>query len=354
MLLGWLRRFRYTLILLALFGAWIVLRPDGDAPLYELAGNTMGTGYRVQLASLPDSIERQAFAREIQSRLDRLDRELMSIYAPDSQISRFNRADVGEFFPVAEEVARVVQQALAYSELTAGHFDITVAPLVELWGFGDQPPQGRELARIPSEEEIASRRRQVDYRNLEVSREPPGLTKTAELSVDLGGIAKGYAADALAGYFDSLGLESYFIEIGGELRIRGRKPGGENWVPAIERPEAGTREVFDVIIARGESIGVAGSGDYRNYFMADGERYSHEIDPFSGRPVQNSLAAVYVIAPTAMEADALTTAFMAMGGERGRTLAEQENIAAYFIERSDGEQTFETMVTPAFEQYLEQ
>src|SRR5690606_1565643 len=151
---------------------------------------------------------------------------------------------------------------------------------------------------------------------------------------------------------DSLGVASYFIEVGGELRIKGFKPGNESWVPAIEKPVDGAPEVHEIFYARGEAIAVAGSGDYRNYFEMDGVRYSHEIDPATGRPVRHTLAAVYVIAPSAAAADAWATAFMVLGADKGYELAEQEQLAVYFITRCRSGDGFEERYTTGFGRYL--
>ena len=170
------------------------------------------------------------------------------------------------------------------------------------------------------------------------------------MTVDLSAIAKGYAVDKLAEYLDGLGAESYFLEIGGELKIKGVKRNGDSWVPAIEAPVDGVSRVYEIFYSRGETIAVAGSGDYRNYFEQDGVRYSHEIDPRTGRPVTHQLAATYVIDESAARADALATAYMIMGLDEARSLALRNNQAAYFIvKEGDG---FADHVTPTFLRYL--
>lgn len=349
----YLKRFRYTLAFLAIFFAWVLLRPDPQPQLYQLTGMTMGTSYRIQLWQFPEGITDGALAEGIQSRLDRVDREQMSVYAQGSEVSRFNAAPPGEWFPVSDDLAFVVEQALVFSELTSGYFDITVAPLVERWGFGPVRPYGDSAARMPAESELQELLAAVGYRNLEVRRDPPALRKLAPLSIDLGGIAKGYGADKVADYFDMLGVEDYFIEVGGELRVRGNRPDGRSWVPAIERPTPGMSIVHEIIRTHGRALAIAGSGDYRNYFEHEGQRLSHEIDPFTGQPVEHSLAAVYVIADTAMAADALTTAFMVMGLERSLELAGELGVAAFFIFRDESTEGFADTYTDAFAEYLE-
>lgn len=345
----YLQRFRYTLTFLALFFAWVLLRPDPPPATYQLDGWTMGTTYRIQLWQFPEQMDENALADEIQRRLDRIDRELMSTYAPDSELSRFNNSTPGDWFPVSAETAYVVGRAIEISELTDGYFDVTVAPLVDLWGFGALERRGA----LPAEEEISVLRDQVDYRQLAVRHDPPALRKHTPVRVDLGGIAKGYGADVIAEFFDELELESYFIEVGGELRLRGLRADATPWVPAIERPVSGAAQAQEILCTDGRPIALAGSGDYRNYFEFHGQRYSHEIDPFTGRPVTHNLAAAYVVADTALLADALTTAFMVMGAQRALALASQEGIAAYFIMRNGDGDEFSIQYTPAFAEFLE-
>lgn len=347
----YLRRYSFTLAFLALFIAWMWLRPEPTDQVYQLGGNTMGTWYTISVTGFPDAVSDNELAEGIEQRLYRIDRELMSTYAPDSELSRFNRTDVGQWMDIAPEFAEVMIKAQAVSELTGGFFDVTIGPLVDRWGFGPVDEMAGS-ARIPTDAEIAQLREQVDYRHLEVSQQPPRLRKLRDVRVDLSGIAKGYGADVIADYLDSVGLDSYFIEVGGELRVRGIKSDGSSWVPAIERPVQGTSQVQDILVLDGQSVAIAGSGDYRNYFERDGVRFSHEIDPFTGRPVTHDLAAVYIITDTAAMADALSTAFMVMGAERAQALAQQMDLAAYFITKRRGDDGFDSHFTPRFAQYL--
>jgi len=350
--LKYLRRYSFTLAFLALFLAWMWLRPDAPAQVYQLDGETMGTRYSVLVTRFPETISDNELAQGIEQRLYRIDRELMSTYAPDSELSRFNRAAVGTWMDISPELADVMTQAQAISELTDGFFDVTVGPLVDRWGFG--PVQDMAGSpRIPTDAEISQLQARTGYRYLEVSLQPPRLKKLHDVRVDLSGIAKGYGTDVIADYLDSVGLDSYFIEIGGELRIRGSKPDGSSWVPAIERPTSGAPEVHDIIALDGQSIAVAGSGDYRNYFEQDGVRFSHEIDPFTGRPITHDLAAVYVITDTATTADALATAFMVMGADKAYQLSLRLDLAAYFISKRSAGDGFDSRYTPRFADYLE-
>lgn len=353
--LQWIKRLRYTLIFLALFFLWVVVRPEPVEQIYQLNGATMGTQYQILVAGFPDGLSDNELADAIAQRLYRLDRELMSTYAPDSELSRFNSSEPGAWVSVSPELALVIERALYFNQLTGGAFDVTVGPLVNRWGFGPLIGQRVDQSRIPSDSEIAELLQLTGSHRLEVSLSPPQVRKSAQVYVDLSGIAKGYAADVLADYFDSLNMPSYFIEIGGELRIKGLKPDGSGWIPAIEKPlDSPEPEVYQIFYSQGRTLAVAGSGDYRNYFEEDGVRYSHEIDPSTGRPVSHSLAAVTVIAPTAMEADALATAFMVMGEHKSYDLAQSMGLAVYLISKHPEQDGFTERFTPAFEAYLEQ
>jgi thiamine biosynthesis lipoprotein len=350
-LLRLVNRFQFTLLLLGILAVWMWLRPEPEAPdVYQLDGRTMGTSYRVLITEFPTDVSGEELAAGITERLHRIDKELMSTYEPTSELSQFNQSLVGEWFDVSPEMAIVMQEALAISELTGGAFDVTVGPLVDLWGFG---PEMRPT-RVPDDATISQLLAEVGYQHLSVSMDPPRIRRQRDVRVDLSGIAKGYGADYVAEYFDSLAMDSYFIEIGGELRIKGTRGDGSSWVPGIEQPVNGTQEVHRIINTHDEPLGVAGSGDYRNYFEQDGQRYSHEIDPLTGRPIMHNLAAAYVIAENAMRADALATAFMVMGAEASLALAEKVGLAAYFIVKSEGESGFDTVYSRQFTRYLEE
>jgi FAD:protein FMN transferase len=354
-ILSWLKRLRYTLTFVGLFLLWLWLRPEAPAQIYRLDGQTMGTTYQILITGFPDTISGNQLADTIGQKLQRLDKELMSTYAPESELSQFNQSEPGQWFKVSPELAYVVDQALVYSRLTQGYFDITVGPLVNRWGFGPLVGQRVDHSRIPSAEEISQLQQQIGFEHIQVSLNPPQLYKDAPVYLDLSGIAKGYAVDVVAEYFDSLAMPSYFIEIGGELRIKGLKPDGAGWVPAIEKPvDSATPEVIQIFYSQGESLAVAGSGDYRNYFEDNGVRYSHEIDPFTGWPAAHTLAAVTVIADTALQADALATAFMVMGEEKSMALATELNLAVYFISKQDEADNFRETYTTRFAGYLEE
>lgn len=346
--------FRYigatSLVVIILLGLVARLSSDSGAQLYELTGRTMGTTYSIKVVQLPQAVSSEEFADSIETMLYRLDREIMSTYAPDSELSRLNAAPIDQSHVISSELWDVLSLAAQLSLLTDGAFDVTVGPLVNRWGFG--PTQRR--SQLPSDAEITALLETVGHEKLQLDAQARSVTKLADVYIDLSGIAKGYAVDQVAAFFDESEVDSYFIEIGGELRIKGYKPGQQSWVPAIEKPVDTAPQVHNIFYANGESIAVAGSGDYRNYFDSDGIHYSHEIDPNTGRPVTHNLAAVYVIEASAARADALATAFMVMGEQKAFALAQREGLAAYFISKHEELAGFEDLYTPEFEQYLKQ
>lgn len=310
----------------------------------------MGTTYQLQIVDMPAKLSRAEISDAVTALLVDLDVGKFSTYAADSELSRFNRHPVNQPFPASVEFVAVLTLAQEVAALTDGAFDVTIGPLVNLWGFG---PSIQLLAEdIPDQQRIDALMQSVGYEFLEIDVANSAVTKLADVYVDLSGIAKGYAVDQLAAYFDRAGVENYFLEVGGELKIKGEKPGHQRWVPAIETPQDTQSQVYEVFFSNGAHIAVAGSGDYRNYFEVDGVRYSHEIDPRTGRPVSHNLAAAYVIDASAAKADALATAYMVLGLDAARELAERTDQAAYFIFRSDGH-GFDDYVTGEFANYLQ-
>ncbi len=320
------------------------------AQIHEFGGATMGTSYSVKLVDEGSSADVQPLVQEVAQLLQQLDRDVMSTYSPTSELSRLNDAPVGQPLELSAAMTQVLSLALEITSLSNGAFDVTIGPLVNRWGFG---PQARQADRVPQAQEIDEFLSRIGSRFIDLDVENRTLRKEADIYIDLSGIAKGYAVDRVAELLERSGFANYFIEVGGELRIKGLKPGAQTWVPAIEKPVDTAPQIHTIFYANGETIAVAGSGDYRNYFDLDGVHYSHEIDPATGRPVNHSLASVYVIAQTAARADALATAFMVMGEDASFALAEELGLAAYFISKDALGDGFEDRYTSRFAQYLE-
>lgn len=344
------RRHSFSITFLVLLFAFVFLFDDADDEIQRLSGFTMGTSFEVQIPDIPRGVRPDQIAEEIADLLNHLDREVFSTYAPDSELSRFNRHAVGTPFIASTELIEVMTLAREIAQLTSGAFDPTIGPLVNLWGFG--PEINLLEASVPSDAELTSRMENIGYQHVLIDGSASQLRKTRDVTIDLSAIAKGYAVDQLALYLDELEVDSYFLEIGGELKMKGLKPSGDSWIPAIEAPLDTASQVYEIFYSRGDTIAVAGSGDYRNYFEEDGVRYSHEIDPRTGRPITHNLAATYVIDESAARADALATGYMILGLESAKSLALRNSQAAYFIYKE--EQGFADDATPAFNYYLNQ
>lgn len=343
-----LRRYSVTIAIGVLLLGYVFLRPESGGEIQRLDGFTMGTSYQVQLVDMPAEITPEEIAADVSQLLQQLDSEIFSTYAANSELSRFNSHAVNTPFTASQGMIEVLLLAEEISRQSEGAFDITIGPLVNLWGFG---PVIQQDDSMPEQAKIDAAISSIGYQNLLIDESKSEIKKTKEIYVDLSGIAKGYAVDQLAEYFDDAGVENYFLEIGGELKIKGFKPGNVSWVPAIEAPLDTASQVYEIFFSRGEQIAVAGSGDYRNYFEQDGIRYSHEIDPRSGRPISHNLAAAYVIDESAARADALATAYMILGLDAARELAESQGQAVYFIYQADGAE-FKEYVTDEFAVYL--
>jgi thiamine biosynthesis lipoprotein len=302
-------------------------------PLLELSGSTMGTSYHIKLVTHSPGIPEGASVDDLQRRIDqRLEtiNGMMSTYLPDSDLSLFNTSDQTDWIPVPAPLIDVVETAQTISIMSEGMFDITVGPLVELWGFGPE----KHAAQPPDAGEIEKTLERVGYKKLEVRVDPPALRKAVPgLHLDLSAIAKGYAVDQIAELLEQSGFERYLVEIGGELRANGSKSGERPWRVAIERPDPNGRSVQSVIELHDQAM--ATSGDYRNFFEYEGRRYSHTIDPTTGQSVRQQLASVTVLADECMIADGLATALLAMGEQAGMELAESHEIAALFIVRTE-------------------
>ena len=293
---------------------------------YHLSGATMGTRFSVAVVSA-SKFDQQQLRKQIHATLDDVDLH-MSTYRLDSELARFNRSTSTNAIPVSPGLCRAVDDAHALSVMTAGAFDITVGPLVNIWGFGP----GESRVTPPSDEAIEKAKTITGYGHLHADCSRPAIRKDhADLQIDLSGYAKGLAADRIAALLDEHGMSNYLVEVGGDLRARGRNASSAKWRIAIERPDQS--EVAVEKIVHISDLSVATSGDYRNYFEFEGQRYSHMIDPQTGRPVTHNLASVTVLGESAAYADAMATALLVFGPDTGLAFAQREGIAAYFLLR---------------------
>ena len=308
-----------------------------------LSGPTMGTTYTVKVAAAPPSVDAARVRVVIDDVLAQIDRS-MSGYRADSEVAKFNASASTQWYAVSGDLAAVVQAALDIGEASGGAFDITVAPLVAAWGFG---PAG-EPKVLPTDQEIASLRSRIGYRMLHVRRDPPALRKdVAQLSIDLNGIAPGYAVDRLAERLLALRIDDFMIDIGGEICARGRNARGEPWHIAIEHPVDTQRTPYASVWL--DAAAISTSGEYRDYYERGGKRYSHTIDPRTARPIDREPGSVVVIARSTAQADGWATAMNVLGPREGMELATRARMPVLFIERKV--QGWRSQATPEFERY---
>lgn len=351
-----------ALLLFAAIAAVAGCSSKPDQKVWEITGPVFGTEYHIKVVLPEDRDRLEALSEGISDTLDRVD-STMSTYRDDSELSRFNRHKDGAgiakagnnrdkaaatnnngWFPVSAPLYKVIKESQRISRLSDGAFDITIGPVVNLWGFG---PEARPQNK-PAPEKLSRRLAEVGYDKLQLRESPAAIRSSKPLYLDLSAIAKGYGVDAVADYLQSQGIDNLLVEIGGEVSARGVKPSGEAWRLAIEKPTSRQQSVQQVVTLKNRTM--ATSGDYRNYYEVDGKSYSHTINPATGTPITNKLASVTVIAGSTMTADALATTLDVMGEKRGYTFAVKHNMAAYFIYR-DGD-SFEWRYTPAFSSYL--
>ena len=313
---------------------------DTRLPQYELSGSALGTTYSVLLVAPGELFSKDELQSSILETLEDVDR-LASTWREDSELSRFNANASNTWIDTSLEFCEAIERALEIGRQTDGAFDITVGPLVNLWGFG---PDGH-VSEPPSEDRLRSVMDTIGYEQLQTRCDMPAVQKrSGSVYVDLSGWAKGYAVDRLAALLDQRALKDYLVEIGGELRVRGRNADGLKWAIAVEAPS--TTERVPHLVLRLTDASVATSGDYRNFFQHDGKYYSHTIDARTGYPISHALAAVTVVNESAAFADAMATALLVLGPTEGPERAEQLGVAAFFLIRNNTD--FEEVESPSF------
>ncbi|KAB0486738.1 thiamine biosynthesis lipoprotein [Pseudomonas reinekei] len=310
---------------------------NGDT-LESFGGPTMGSTYSIKYvrhAGLPAPDEVRFQVEQILADMDRQ----MSTYRSDSDIERFNALPANNCQAMPASILELVRVGEQLSVQSDGSYDLTVEPLLNLWGFG---PQARGET-VPTAEALADARKRVGHQHLRI--EGDRLCKNVAVEVDFNSIAAGYAVDTIATRLEAMGIRGYLVEATGELKASGKKPDGSSWRIALEEPRD-DQKVAERIIAV-DGFGLSTSGDYRNYFEQGGKRYSHAFDARTGAPVSHTLASVTVIHPSALMADGLSTLLLILGPERGWDYAEKHDIGAFFVIRADT--GFVTRTSHAFE-----
>lgn len=302
--------------------------------VFSLSGSTMGTSWHVQLVATNTHAIEQTH-EGIQAQVDQVVAQ-MSTWEADSDLSCFNQAAAGTWVSVPAELLTVLDYALFLAQQTRGAYDPAAARLVDLWGFG---PAGKRNT-VPGADAIEAARQTGGWRALQIRRLSHEILQTGDIRLDLSSIAKGFGVDQVARFLERQQISSYLIEIGGELRGKGIKPDQQPWWVSIEPAPSGSMADTtppDIVALHG--LAIATSGNYRQYFDHEGQRYSHTIDTRTGYPVMHSLIAVTVLHTECMVADALATALFVMGADDGVAYANEHHIAALFLSHhADGQQ----------------
>ncbi|NGZ12708.1 FAD:protein FMN transferase [Vibrio aestuarianus] len=308
----------------------------------HLSGPTMGTTYNIKYIKADGIPSSESVQKEVDRLLEQVN-DQMSTYRKDSELSRFNQFQETTPFTVSSQTATVVKEAIRLNQLTLGALDVTVGPLVNLWGFG---PEARPDV-VPTDAELANRMANIGIEHLSAT----GTTLSKDLPnlyVDLSTIAKGWGVDVVADYIQSQGIENYMVEVGGEMRLKGVNRDGVPWRIAIEKPTIDERTIQEII--EPGDLAIATSGDYRNYFEQDGIRYSHIINPETGKPINHKVVSVTVLDASSMTADGLATGLMVLGEVKGMEVAEQQQIPVFMIVKTDN--GFKEIASTAFKPYL--
>ena len=307
-----------------------------EQEIIKISGPTMGTQYHISWVSNKQGNDvRSSEAMAIKSKVDQLlvaFNKSMSTYDAESELSVINHNVMSGWQNISEDLYAVLQMSLDINKQSNKAFDVTVGPLVNLWGFG--PDKAKFQA--PSQKDIDALLEQVGSEVLELRTTVKGefqLRLNQARYIDLSAIAKGYAVDILGDLLKRQGIVDYLVEVGGEIVANGEKPKQQPWRIAIEAPNDDGRSVQLIIPL--SNVGIATSGDYRNFFEQDGRRFSHTIDGRTGKPVEHNLASVSVLHESVGMADAWATALTVLGADEGVALANKFGLAAYFIVRTD-------------------
>ena len=327
-----------TLRTALLFILMLLTACDQGPTLERLSGPTMGSSYSIQYVREPGGPAPAQVQAAVETLLQGVDQHY-STYRGDSTVSRFNQLPANQCLALPPDMLELVALGQRLAEQSAGAFDLTVEPLLDLWGFG---PQAR-AEQVPDPQALAQARQRVGYRHLHIDGQ--ALCKDAPVQVDFNSIAAGHAVDLIAERLRAMGIGNFIAEATGELKAVGHKPDGSAWRIALELPREDRQIARQIIPVNG--LAVSTSGDYRHYFEQNGRRYSHTFDARLGRPVDHSLAAVTVLNASALQADGYSTLLLILGPERGWDFAVAHELAAVLVTRAEG--GFVSRATPAFE-----
>ncbi len=312
--------FRLQTLLAILMTSVLTSNSLADEPL-RISGQTMGSYYAIVIDS-PGAADGDQIQAEVEKRLAEITQQ-MSNWDDESEISRFNRSTSVDWIPVGKDFATVVTEAKRLHTATEGAIDITVTPLIDAWGFGKTKQRV-----IPTDAQIQEALKRVSMRHVDVRMEPPAIRKSLpQVMLNVSSLAPGYATDEVCGILNARGLKSHVVDVGGENRAGLAKANGDAWRLGVESPLTGMHKIVELT-----DQAIATSGDYRNFFVFQGKKYAHILDPKTGRPVENPPASVSVIHKSCMTADGLATAMMVLGAKDGMKVAQQSGVDVMFLD----------------------
>ncbi len=304
-----------------------------DTEHHAINGPTMGTRWSALINSA-DLTDVEPIRAALAESVDLVDRQ-MSTWKTDSDLMQFNRAPVGQWVSVPPELMNVLLSGLEIGRLSGGAFDIGMGDVVTAWGFGPSEPDVGAMRQALDEA------RRATHEVLELDADAFRGRKSAAVTLDLSGIAKGYAVDRMMDTLANFGISDALVGVDGEMRAKGKRADGQAWTVAIERPDYEARAPLSILELM--DCAVATSGDYRHWVEVGNGRLSHTMDPVKGGPVTKAPASTTVLAQTCMDADAWATALMVAGMQTGQDLARKHGLSAIFVER-DGDEFRQTRV----------
>jgi len=295
-----------------------------DIKAFRYKGSTMGTTYSVIVNTSSSSLTEKQIGTVISSELSRVSGKF-SPFNKESEVSKVNFSSRGKWIPISKEVAELISRSVEISGASSGSFDVTVGPLINLFGFGP-----KKYGKMPSADDVKRTMKFTGYENIQVRLQPPSIKKRYdEVRVNLSAIAKGYGVDRVAELLEKEGIKSYMVEVGGEVRTGTRPSSERKWRIGLPVPENMSRKILKVI--ESEKISMATSGEYNNFRIVNGKEISHTVDPATGYPVKHRVSSVTVFHESCMTADAYATAINVMGPERGMKFANKMGVAVLLV-----------------------
>ena len=297
----------------------------------QIKGNTMGTYYFIEVIDVPIELKIKNIELEVKNTLKEANK-ILSNWDKDSEISIINKTNKTTAIKISDELNEVFKTAKEINTKSNGFFDLTLDPIIELWGFGYKSKQMQVIPKDNQIKNVLSLIGQKSFLRMNFDNNEL-IKKNKDIKINLSSIGKGYGIDLIGKKLDQLGINNYIINIGGDILTKGYNSKKENWVIGIENPNLKEKLIKDIVNLTNK--GLATSGDYKNFFTKDGKRYSHIINPKTGKPIMHSTKSVTVIHENSMKADGWATAFLALGSLEGLKIADKEKIAVLFIDEID-------------------